>query len=179
MRARARARENNDLQLDLFGLSAPRIAVYETTDAIRLDGREALAGIPAENGRGTGSERPAPRDVDEGGGEDGNGTRPASPPADAAGTNGATSARPGLGNGAGEMHLPDARAAVNGHRTPEIESAAEGITPVEPTAPDPEALRNQNNYRITDQDRLGAGSLKQKCRDNLAAIELLKNLELE
>lgn len=42
---------------------------------------------------------------------------------------------------------------------------------------DAEAPRNQNNYRITDADRLGVGSLKQKCRDNLAAIALLKELE--
>src|SRR5580658_10900216 len=126
MRARARARENNDLQLDLFGLSAPRIAVYETTDAIRLDGREALAGIPAENGRGTGSEGPAPRDVDGGGREDGNGTRPDSPPVDTARINDATSTPPGLGNGAGEIHLLDPRSAVNGHPTPDPESSTEG-----------------------------------------------------
>lgn len=34
-------------------------------------------------------------------------------------------------------------------------------------------------YRITDADRLGAGSLKQKCHANLAAIERLKRLEME
>jgi N12 class adenine-specific DNA methylase/adenine-specific DNA methylase len=36
---------------------------------------------------------------------------------------------------------------------------------------------NQNNYRITDADRIGVGSIKQKCRDNLQAIALLKKLE--
>jgi len=45
------------------------------------------------------------------------------------------------------------------------------------TVPPPEPLRNQNNYRITDEDRLGTGSLKRKCHDNLAAIGLLKRLE--
>jgi len=40
-------------------------------------------------------------------------------------------------------------------------------------------LRNQGNYRITDADRVGLGSLKQKCRHNLAAIELLQRLETE
>jgi adenine-specific DNA methylase len=40
-------------------------------------------------------------------------------------------------------------------------------------------LRNQSNYRITDADRVGLGSLKQKCRHNLAAIELLQRLETE
>ena len=44
---------------------------------------------------------------------------------------------------------------------------------------EPEPLRNQRNYRITDEDKLGSGSLKQKCRHNLAAIELLKKLEDE
>ncbi len=42
-----------------------------------------------------------------------------------------------------------------------------------------EPERNQNNHRITDADRIGSGSLKQKCRHNLAAIELLKSLEAE
>ena len=44
---------------------------------------------------------------------------------------------------------------------------------------EPEPLRNRRNYRITDEDKLGAGSLKQKCRHNLAAIELLQQLEAE
>ena len=42
-----------------------------------------------------------------------------------------------------------------------------------------EEARNQHNYRITDDDKIGVGSLKQKCRDNLAAIELLKQIEAE
>ena len=46
-------------------------------------------------------------------------------------------------------------------------------------AAEPEPLRNQRNYRIADADRIGAGSLKRKCQDNLAAIELLKRLEPE
>ncbi len=43
--------------------------------------------------------------------------------------------------------------------------------------PDEEAPRNQNNYRITEADKLGVGSLRQKCRHNLAAIDLLKQIE--
>jgi len=43
--------------------------------------------------------------------------------------------------------------------------------------PDAEPLRNENNYRITDGDNLGVGSLKKKCHDNLAAIELVLALE--
>ena len=42
-----------------------------------------------------------------------------------------------------------------------------------------EPPRNQRNYSITDADKVGLGSLKQKCRANLAAIELLKQLEGE
>ena len=47
-----------------------------------------------------------------------------------------------------------------------------------PTA-EPEPLRNPRNYRITDADRVGVGSLKRKCQDNLAAIALLQQLEAE
>ena len=48
--------------------------------------------------------------------------------------------------------------------------------------PDPEAPPappKQSQFRITDSNRLGEGSLRQKCDDNLAAIELLKALETE
>ena len=48
-----------------------------------------------------------------------------------------------------------------------------------PAIAEPEPLRNQNNYRITDSDGVGVGSLNQKCRGNLAAIELLKQIEVE
>lgn len=43
---------------------------------------------------------------------------------------------------------------------------------------EPEPL-NTNCYRITADDRLGEGSLKQKCRDNFAAIELVRQLDSE
>ena len=44
-----------------------------------------------------------------------------------------------------------------------------------PTGREPEL--NVRNYRICADDRLGDGSLKQKCRDNLAAIELVRLLD--
>ena len=44
---------------------------------------------------------------------------------------------------------------------------------------DPQPTRNQNNYRITEEDQVGVGSLRQKCQGNLKAIELLKVLEHE
>lgn len=40
-------------------------------------------------------------------------------------------------------------------------------------------LKNLNNYRITDDDRLGAGGPKQKFQQNLRAIQLVKKLETE
>ena len=56
-----------------------------------------------------------------------------------------------------------------------------GIDPGEvysPAARAPERLNGQN-YRITPADNLGAGSLKQKARDNFAAIELAQRLDAE
>ena len=45
--------------------------------------------------------------------------------------------------------------------------------------PPEENWLNARNYRIRAEDRLGDGSLKQKCRDNFAAIELVQRLDLE
>ncbi len=52
------------------------------------------------------------------------------------------------------------------------------LSPTRPE-PEPEVQRNQRNYRITEADQLGRGSARHKCRDNLAAIGLLKRLEEE
>src|SRR4029077_12453925 len=78
---------------------------------------------------------------------------------DAAGINGTTSARPGLGDGAGEIHPPASRRIARRHQE------------------DPP--RNLNNYRITEADRLGDGGPKQKFQQNLAAIRTLRKLETE
>ncbi len=43
---------------------------------------------------------------------------------------------------------------------------------------EPERL-NTRNYRIGTEDGVGGGSLKQKCRDNFAAIELVQKLDAE
>ncbi len=40
-------------------------------------------------------------------------------------------------------------------------------------------VRNPNNHRISDSDRLGSGSPKRKCRQNLSAIRLLQKIESE
>jgi hypothetical protein len=52
-------------------------------------------------------------------------------------------------------------------------------TPTSLVVIEPEPPRNQHSYRITKADRLGSGSLKAKCLDNLAAIELLKRVEAD
>ena len=40
-------------------------------------------------------------------------------------------------------------------------------------------VRNQNNYRISPADGVGTGSLKEKCRANLAAIKIVRQLQAE
>lgn len=52
----------------------------------------------------------------------------------------------------------------------EIHSPASGSRPVK---------RNQANYRITEADKIGAGSIREKCRNNLEAIRLLHLLRAE
>lgn len=80
------------------------------------------------------------------------GTDPSAPAG--AGIDAPAAARTGLGNDPGEIH-----SAPAGGRVP--------------------ARLNAANYRIRAEDRLGQGSLKQKCRANFEAIDLLKKLEAE
>jgi adenine-specific DNA methylase len=54
-------------------------------------------------------------------------------------------------------------------RPPLVDGAAKRLEPV----------RNERNYRIKDSDLIGSGSLKAKCRGNLAAIEVLKLVEAQ
>lgn len=73
-----------------------------------------------------------------------------------------------------ESLLPPSRTTV------ELKPPTEQIVPlpievITPTEPEP--LRNPNNYRIADDDKLGAGSLTSKCYGNLSSLELLKCLE--
>ncbi len=56
-------------------------------------------------------------------------------------------------------------------KLPEIVLEPETISPLIPIAPEP------RRFQITNADRLGDGSLRQKCINNLDAIELLKSLE--
>jgi hypothetical protein len=142
---------SRDDQLSLFDFARSR-EQRNLSDPIRIDGRTPLARVPAEDGSRTGEEW----------GLDGSAVRSAGAhnrrngSADAEIRNGAEAdpaagARPGLGDNSREIHSP---------------------------SPGRESL-NANNYRIRAEDALGHGSLKQKCRDNFAAIELAHRLDAE
>src|ERR1017187_2540886 len=138
-------------QLDLFSGNANR---HEHADSIRLDGAAILAGGPAPNGGGNGADGHASADVAGGRGEDQGRNGRDSPTTDPAGADATAGPRPSLGNGEGEVHPA---------------SAGERLGPP----------RNLANYRVTDRDHLGQGSLKQKFRANVEAIKLLRSLESE
>src|SRR5208283_5165383 len=110
------ARRNNsssDEQLDLFSTRRP---THDTADAIRPDGRETLARIPPENGARPGTEGVAAPDASGGRGKDEGRNGHAANGIDEAGINGAASADPGLGVGAGKIHI-----APTGDLTPKKE----------------------------------------------------------
>jgi hypothetical protein len=67
-----------------------------------------------------------------------------------------------MGDSAGEIHLSSAR-IINGQHLAQ---------------PD-EAPRNQSNYRIGEHDKIGDGSIRQKGKNNLQAIRLVRALEGE
>src|SRR5438105_3117925 len=173
-----RAKPETENQLELF---APAGKTHEHTHTVRTDGRETLATVSPQDGAGTRSQGAPGTNAARSRGENRRGVGLADAGLDEAGSDGAASARPGLGDGSGALHLPAARGPavvagdaqsaagrVNGHivRRPPAESA-------------PQPLRNQNNHRITDADRLGEGSLKQKFRRNIAAVETLRRVEAE
>ena len=134
-------------------ISDGQMAETNLSDAVRTNGRAPLAGVPSENGSGVGGERHADGSAFRGAGDDhqrnGNSHAAARNGAEA---DAATGARSGVGDDSREIHSPPAG------REPEL---------------------NARNYRIRAEDRLGDGSLKQKCRDNFAAIELVRQLDAE
>ena len=71
-----------------------------------------------------------------------------------------------------DASVPPTAERHNPEPLPQISSPASTVT-------EPEPPRNQHNYRITDTDCLGSGSVKAKCRDNLTALELLKRIEAD
>ena len=141
-------------QLDLFGSGSRS---YATLDVIRLVSVAPFAGLLATDASRIGAEAASPN-VTGRGGTNGNEAKFSTPLLHSA----RLDAPEVVGDG------PSAAVVVDG------EPAIPAPTPQEPAPP-----RNQRNYRITDADQVGLGSLKQKCRHNLAAIELLKQLESE
>jgi N12 class adenine-specific DNA methylase len=68
-----------------------------------------------------------------------------------------------VGNGARELHPAASRVLAHGHQAGDRQAHEEP--------------RNLDSYRITEADRLGEGGLKQKFRQNLKAIEILRSLD--
>src|SRR5260370_26198810 len=140
---------SRDDQRNLFDFARSREQT-NLSDAIRANGRAPLAGVPTEDGAGTGEEGRLSGSAVRGAGE--NNQR-----------NG--SSDPEIGNGAEADSAAGAGSGL-GDDSREIHSLAAGREPL-----------NTNNYRIRSEDVIGRGSLKQKCRDNLAAIELVRSLD--
>src|SRR6185437_2560427 len=151
-------RNNQDLdqQLDLFTARRP---THDTTDPVRTDGRETLAGTLPEDGSRTGAGGPASADASGSGGKDEGRNGHASHAIGDTGINGATSPRTGLGDGEGEIHPAPTRRIAKRHQE--------------------EPPKNLNSYRITEADRLGEGGPKQKFQQNLKAIKTLRTLDAE
>src|SRR5665213_374227 len=140
-----------DNQLELFGSNR---TYHEHADPIRTNGRETLARTLPETGARPGGERTVAHDVAGGRGEDQGRDDRVDAAVHQTGADSAAGARPRLGNGAGGIHPAAAR---NG----------DGL------------VLNQNCYRISPADGLGAGSPKEKFRTNLAAIKLVHRLQAE
>ncbi|HWC58713.1 MAG TPA: hypothetical protein VHC44_03395, partial [Verrucomicrobiae bacterium] len=146
-------------QLSLFDFSPVRKDLSDeqqqiSSDRLRIDGETPLGGVLPEDGQGSGGARKTGGGALRGAGEDergDDGTAQQTP--EGTGADAAASARPGVGSDPGEIYLSS-------------------------TGRDSRRL-NESNYRIQPDDRLGEGSLKQKCRDNFAAIELARKLDSE
>src|ERR1022692_2306496 len=107
-----RTAANPDDQLDLFSNQRP---TYESIDTIRPPGRETLARTLPQNGERTGGAGTVARDVAGGRGEDEGRDDRTDATVQKTGSDGATGARPGLGNGSGELHPAARRSLADGH----------------------------------------------------------------
>jgi hypothetical protein len=137
-------------QLSLFDFARSR-EQRNLSNPIRTHGRTPLAGVPAEDGLGIGEEWDLDGSVVRSAGANNRRNGSADEEiGDGAETDSTTGARPRLGGDSGAIHSPTARESLNA-----------------------------NNYRIRPEDALGRGSLKHRCRDNFAAIELIRRLDAE
>src|SRR6266704_6498845 len=159
--ANRRSNLDSDEQLDLFTSQRP---THDTVDAIRPNGRETLARTLPRDGARTGAERIVAPDAPGSGGEDQRRAGELANRTDEAGQDGPTGARPGLGDGSREIH-PAAAGELN-----------RPVRSVRRSVPE---VRNKNNYQISDADRIGEGSPRQKYGQNIAAIRALRTLEAE
>jgi N12 class adenine-specific DNA methylase/adenine-specific DNA methylase len=157
-----RRKDSDTQQLDFFAASGKS---YETIDPIWTDGRETLARTLPETGPRPGSERTIAPDAPRSRGEDQGRNGHVATGTDKTGQNRGASPPPSLGNGAGEIHFTSARGLA-------VDDAAVSHQ-------DAGKIKNLNNYRITDADRIGEGSLKQKFSQNLDAIRTLRQIEAE
>src|SRR5476651_95744 len=101
-------------QLDLFSNQRP---TYESIDTIRPPGRETLARTLPENGGRTGGAGTVARDVAGGRGRDEERDDRTDATVQKAGADRAAGPRPGVGNGAGELHPAAGRVLAAGHQT--------------------------------------------------------------
>lgn len=181
-----RRQSDIDNQLDLFTFQ-PR-PTNGNADTIRSDGRETLARTLPEDGSRVGSEGTAATDVAGSRGEDEgrNGHAPNS--TDAAGIDGGSGQPPGVGNGSREIHFPPSRDVLaDSHQTvPDLTvyQPTKASNEIQPRPKklrqsEPATLQNLNSYRIPDNAKLGEGGLKQKFKENIAAIETLRRIESE
>src|SRR5438552_2903235 len=146
MRAAARSKANNDLQFELFTFTSRG---YEAAQPAGTGGGEAPAQSPPENADLT---RSPSRDAASSGESDGQAPGIDSRPTESPLVGSTVGGPADLGDDLEEIRLPPV-----GELTRDAE---------------PEPLRNRNNFRITDDDKIGVGSLKAKCRANLSAIEV-------
>jgi N12 class adenine-specific DNA methylase/adenine-specific DNA methylase len=167
----AKARHPN--QLDLFadapidpaspGVSLPAPAPpmegsHAAEHPLEPNDSQPLVEAPAADGRGADTDKPVGGGVARGRGTDGGPALPTSLRSENAVSGGL---------GTGDARLDAAR----------DRSLAEGSIICEP---DPEpSLFASRDFRINESHRIGQGSLREKARDNLAAIRTLKKLEGE
>src|SRR5207253_2187420 len=134
--------KTDDSQLNLF--SDYKNLYDNNADTIRHDSGRTLAQVSSEDGRGNGGQGSSGRNASGSGAEnEGRDLRPDHAVSETR-IDGATGARPGVGNGKRTLHLAAARSSSR------IEQP-----------------RNQTNYRITEKDELGKGSLRKKCWNNI------------
>src|ERR1035438_1123906 len=135
---------------------------HDGTDGARRTDPEALAGsLPADGARPGKDESPGPGGVRDAGAGGGPAVRPDDRQED--GLSG------GLGDGAGGMGHPAGRGESEGDPV----LAAEIVEP-EQAPPVP-----ARDFRIAEAHRIGQGGLKEKARDNIAAIRTLRLVEDE